>query len=232
VPDADRGVLVRGRLKGFTEKVIALTFDDGPSENITPQILAALKAHQAKATFFVLGKMVRASPEQVKQIVADGHAIGIHSYSHSLSPPMPKAVEEMEKTRRLLKEAVGRETFLFRPPYGKTNGSHARLALQQKYAVLLWSKTGADTGTTDADVVRDNVAQDPQPGDIVLMHDCGNKQHTATALPQILERLEKAGYSFVTVPELLRKWDAWKRQHPKTLAVDKIKRAGKTGARH
>jgi len=223
VPACYRGALIRGRLKGFSEKVIALTFDDGPSDNITPQILAALKKHQARATFFVLGQMVKAYPQQVKQIVADGHAIGIHSYSHSWSPAMPKAIEEMDKTRTLLQNAIGRETFLFRPPYGLTTGSHARLALSRKYAVLLWSRTGADTGTRDADVVRDNVAPYPNPGEIVLMHDCANKQHTATALPQILDRLEKAGYSFVTIPELLRRWDAWKQQHPQTLAVGKPK---------
>src|SRR4029079_7658506 len=99
------------------------------------------------------------------------------------------------------------ETYLFRPPYGLTTGSHAKLALSRKFAVVLWSRTGADTGTKEAKVVRDNVAPYPNPGDIVLMHDAANKQHTATALPQILERLEKAGYSFVTLPELLRKWD-------------------------
>ena len=134
---------------------------------------------------------------------------------------MPKAIEEMDKTRVALEKAIGRETFLFRPPYGITKGSHARLALKLKYAVILWSKTGADTGTKDANVVRDNVAEWPQPGDIVLMHDCSNKQHTATALPQILDRLEKAGYSFVTVPELLRKWDDWKTKHPASKNTDR-----------
>lgn len=230
MPKRYRGVLIRGRLKGFTEKIIALTFDDGPSKNITPQILAALKQHQAKATFFVLGKQIKACPEQLKQVYADGHVIGIHSYSHSMSPTMPKAIEEMDMTRALLKQTIGHETQLFRPPYGKTNGSHARLALEEKFAVLLWSKTGADTGTHDAAVVRDNVAEYPQPGDIVLMHDSAGKQHTATALPQILDRLAKSGYTFVTVPELLRKWDAWQQLHPQTASTGLHR--GRAGGRH
>ena len=185
-------------------KAVALTFDDGPSANITPQILDTLRQHHAVATFFVMGQQVKQYPKLLQQEVAQGHVIGYHTYTHALRPTLSQAEREMEQTRQVVQQTIGRDTVLFRPPYGNTRSNYTRIARDQNYALILWNVSGADTATRDADVVLENCTSNVHSGDILLMHDSSTKSHTARALPRILTRLEEQGFSFVTIPDLLR----------------------------
>lgn len=204
VPAQYRGKAVSSGRHNIAVKAVALTFDDGPSANITPQVLALLRQHHAHATFFVMGQNVRQYPQLVTQAVAEGHVVGCHSYTHAIHPSQTVAQSEMKRTRELVQTATGHDPVLFRPPYGDVKSEYATIARQEKDTIILWSVSGADTATRDYKMVRDNVTEGINPGDIVLMHDSSGKAHTAKALPEILTRLEQRGFSFVTIPEMLR----------------------------
>src|SRR5258708_425634 len=110
--------VISHRPNGFNRKLLALTIDDGPDPNITPKMLAALRNHHAKATFFVLGSLADRHPELLKQMVAEGHEIGSHTYTHALHPSREQAVAELGKTAAALNRATGQIATLFRPHGG------------------------------------------------------------------------------------------------------------------
>lgn len=209
IPERYRGEVVRNRVRYFPHKLLALTFDDGPDERITPQILDALAEHGARATFFVLGGQAKAHPELLQRIVAEGHALGNHSYSHPQRTTASEAQSELDRTDALIADVAGQEPTVYRPPYGIVDGNLTRAALARGYAAVLWTISSADTRPIDADTIARNVIYTPNPGDIVLMHDGAGHQATADAVPRILRELGEAGFEFVTMPELLRAWDTW-----------------------
>ncbi len=188
------------------EKVIALTIDDGPWKPTTTQMLDILKQNNVKATFFWVGKTVQAHPQIAKQVVAEGHAIGNHTWNHGYKKVSPAvARDEIERTARIIYQTTGVKTALFRPPGGYLNNGLAAYAKSQKYSVLMWSQTSADTDPrAKYQVFVKNVLRDAQPGGIVLMHDGGgNRSRTVKALPGMIKGLKQKGYRFVTIPELL-----------------------------
>lgn len=190
------------------EKVIALTFDDGPWKETTPQMLDILKQNEVKATFFFVGTAIQENPEIAKQVLADGHAIGNHTFHHWYKQ-MDKttAKSEIDRTADLIYKTTGVKTTLFRPPGGYLNNGLAAYAKSQNYAVVMWSQTSADTDPrAKYQVFVKNVLRDAKPGGIVLLHDGGgDRRRTVQALPQIISGLKQKGYRFVTVPELLNK---------------------------
>lgn len=188
-------------------KPIALTFDDGPWPNTTSQILDTLKQQKVKATFFVIGKHVKIYPQLIKQVVAEGHAIGNHTWSHEYGYyDEAAATRELEDTSKLVYKTTGVKTFLFRPPAGILNNGLVTTAQEKKYAVVMWSVDSKDwryRGNSSGQLV-ESVLHDAKPGGIVLMHDGGgDRATTIKALPQIITQLKKRGYTFVTVPELM-----------------------------
>lgn len=188
------------------QKVIALTFDDGPWQKTTPEILDILKQNQIKATFFWVGQALQANPDIAKQVVAEGHAIGNHTWHHWYRRmDEATAKSEIERTSDLIYKTTGVKTQLFRPPGGVLNNGLATYAKSQKNAVIMWSLTSADTDPrAKAEVFVKNVVKGAKPGYIVLMHDGGgDRRRTVQALPQIISGLKQQGYKFVTVPELL-----------------------------
>jgi len=207
VPPRYRGKLLYLRPRGFDRKIIALTFDDGPDPGLTPSVLKTLAAHQAHATFFVQGKQVKAHPEVLGQVLAAGHAIGNHSYSHPARPTATQAAIQLQRTDNLVRKWAGRRPTCFRPPYGITAGHLARLACGRQDAVVLWTLNSRDAEGFDSVSVTQRVRALAHPGDIVLMHDGSGHLGTAKALPKIMDGLAAKGYAFVTVPELLREWD-------------------------
>jgi peptidoglycan/xylan/chitin deacetylase (PgdA/CDA1 family) len=209
IPVRYRGKMVLNRTPGFREKIIALTFDDGPDPVITPQILRSLRKQNAKATFFMLGANAKRYPKLVKQIAAEGHSIGNHTWSHPANPSYPRASHELERTSKILKSILGYTPQIFRPPYGLQTSSLTRVAKADGYSVILWNMSSADTATKSAAAVVRNSVNSPRPGSIVLFHDAIGKQHTATAMPTVLQQLKKRGYRFVTVPTLLRRVDQY-----------------------
>lgn len=191
--------------QGESLKPIALTFDDGPWEKSTSQVLDVLKKEDIKATFFVVGRQVERYPQLIKQIVAEGHALGNHTWSHQYRMyNSAAAAREIDKTAELVYKTTGVKTSLFRPPGGFLNNGLAAYAYQKKYAVVMWSADSLDWRYRQPTTLIDRVLKEASAGGIVLMHDGGgDRSKTVQALPEVIAQLRKRGYSFVTVPELL-----------------------------
>uniref|UniRef100_A0A8J6ZXP2 Polysaccharide deacetylase family protein n=2 Tax=Desmonostoc muscorum TaxID=1179 RepID=A0A8J6ZXP2_DESMC len=207
VPKKFQGtVIYQAKLKA-NQKVIALTFDDGPSPKNTAQILDILQKNHIKATFFMIGQMVKYFPQVAKQVAADGEVIGNHTWHHSYRHmDVATAASEINSTADIIYKTTGVKTTLFRPPGGFLNNGLADYAKSQKYAVMMWSEESGDAQRRSPQVpgMVKNVLKNAKPGAIVLMHDGGgNRSRTVQALPQIIDGLKAQGYRFVTIPELL-----------------------------
>lgn len=189
------------------EKVIALGIDDGPWPKTTLAMLDILKQNDVKVTFFWVGQALQANPELAKREVAEGHAIGNHTWHHWYRRmDEATAKSEIDRTADLIYKTTGVKTALFRPPGGVLNNGLAAYAKSQKDAVIMWSLTSADTDPhAKPQAFVNNVLKGAKPGSIVLMHDGGGDRHrTIEALPQIISGLKEQGYRFVTIPELLK----------------------------
>ncbi|MEY2914407.1 MAG: Peptidoglycan-N-acetylglucosamine deacetylase [Cyanobacteriota bacterium] len=189
------------------EKVIALTIDDGPWPKTTLEMLDICKQNNVKVTFFWVGNALQANPEIAKRVVAEGHAIGNHTWHHwyrNLDTATAKS--EIERTNDLIYKTTGVKTSFFRPPGGYLNNGLAAYAKNKQNSVVLWSVTSADTDPrAKPQAFVKNVLKGAKPGAIVLMHDGGgNRERTVKALPEIISGLKQQGYRFVTVPELLK----------------------------
>lgn len=205
VPQEFQGRVIAETRLPVKEKVIALTFDDGPWPRTTEQVLDILKENDIKATFFWIGRNVKHYPGIAKLVVDAGHVIGNHTWHHWYKQMDPvTAAREIEDTAAQIYETVGVRTELFRPPGGFLKNGPAGYAEKRNYAVMMWSADSRDWHFETPQVLIRNVLKEAQPGGIVLMHDGGgNRSKTVKALPQIISDLRKRGYKFVTVPELL-----------------------------
>ncbi|MBE2906263.1 polysaccharide deacetylase family protein [Anoxybacillus flavithermus] len=192
------------------EKMVAITFDDGPDMLYTPDILAILKQYDAKATFFVVGFRAEKYPDIIKRQIEEGHEIANHTYEHRDFRGQSKEtiVEEIQKTEEVLYNITGKRPTLFRPPLGYYNQRILNIAKEQGYTVVMWSKhqdtyDWQNPGTNR--IVR-RVIRHIQPGQIILFHDhgSGSRKQTVQALKEILPILKQKGYTFVTVSELLK----------------------------
>jgi peptidoglycan-N-acetylglucosamine deacetylase len=182
--------------------MLALTFDDGPSE-LTEPILDLLSAHDASATFFVVGMSVTGRERTLERARAFGHEIGSHTFSHP--HPAALAEEELREEIRRGAEAAGPEAKLVRPPYGEDADRFDRLAGELGLGpTVLWSVDPRDWESDDAEVIAERVLAGAAGGAIVDLHD-GRQPHRATvdALATILPSLAADGYRLVTVSELL-----------------------------
>ncbi|MEH2208868.1 MAG: polysaccharide deacetylase family protein [Nostoc sp.] len=207
VPDKFQGKTVYKVQPNNNEKVIALSIDDGPWPKTTPEMLDILKQNDVKATFFWVGQALEANPDLAKREVAEGHAIGNHTWHHWYRRmDEATAKSEIDRTADLIYKTTGVKTSLFRPPGGFLNNGLAAYAKSQKDAVIMWSLTSADTDPhAKPQAFVNNVLKGAKPGFIVLMHDGGgDRQRTVEALPQIISGLKQQGYRFVTIPELLQ----------------------------
>lgn len=189
------------------EKVIALTFDDGPWQQTSLQVLDILKENNIKATFFWIGRQVKKYPDIARKVVAEGHVIGNHTWNHQYNKVDElKAAHEINDTAALIYQTTGVKTAYFRPPGGLLNNGLVAYAQKKKYAVTMWSADSRDSnrGRPAAPALTHNVLCAARSGRIVLMHDGGgNRTQTVKALPQLIDKLQQQGYKFVTIPELL-----------------------------
>lgn len=204
MPASLRGKVIRQRLFKTGPRVLALTFDDGPDPIISPRILDALKTYHAHATFFVLGSCVNRHPELLRRILAEGHAIGSHSYSHPKSCTPQQARDELDRTEKAIWKATGIKPDMFRPPYGIVQGTLAKEAIGRRYALTLWTISSADSRHVSVRMLADNIIHTPSPGDIALMHDGAGHGDSAEALKIILKELDQSGWKFVTLPVMAR----------------------------
>ncbi|WP_019121705.1 polysaccharide deacetylase family protein [Brevibacillus massiliensis] len=191
------------------QKVIALTFDDGPSPEYTPRMLDLLKKYDAKATFFVVGSRVNKYPELVRREITEGHEVANHTYNHKYFTRMTP--DSIKKEIKLAEDAIVKATNLrprlFRPPGGIYNETIINSAKELDYLVVMWSwhQDTRDWRNPGVKRIVGKVLNNARKGDIVLFHDHGGKrEQTIKALEQILPELTRRGYSFVTVSDLLQ----------------------------
>lgn len=182
-------------------KCVALTFDDGPGK-FTGKVLDMLAAHNARATFFMIGQNI--TPEfrpLLARMVAEGHEIGNHTWTHpqltALSPG--RLAEEMARTNRLVKAYTGVEPHTLRPPYGMTNQRVAQEAKRQGLAQILWTVDTSDWKDHKTALVLKR-AMAAKPGSIVLLHE--TVETTVAGVPKLLEYFDRQGYTYVTISEL------------------------------
>ncbi len=179
---------------------IAITFDDGPHPYYTEQLLDGLQERGAKATFFLMGKQAEAYPELVLRMQEEGHLIGNHTYSHlQLNKSNREAFKaELVKTNELLLEITGEETQYVRPPYGSWDKSFEK---ELTMLPVLWTIDPMDWCSSDVSGIVGKVTRKAKENAIILMHD--EYKSSVTAALQIVDILQKEGYEFVTVDEIL-----------------------------
>ncbi|MEH1859885.1 MAG: polysaccharide deacetylase family protein [Nostoc sp.] len=209
VPLRFQGAIIDAAKLTPEQKVIALTFDDGPWPESTAQVLDILKKNQIKGTFFLIGQNVKNYPGLVKREIAEGHVIGNHTWHHWYQFLNPQAAAyEIDHTADLIYQVTGIKTNLFRPPGGIMHNGVASYARNSKYAIIRWSSDSVDYSRPAVPKLINNVFRRAKPGGIVLMHDGGgNRSKTVQALPEIIANFRKQGYKFVTIPELLEMQD-------------------------
>ncbi len=210
-------VKIAENAQGGNGKICYLTFDDGPSGAVTVSILETLKNYDAKATFFMMGKMIEANKDLAKRVYDEGHLLANHSYSHdykALYATADSFSAEIDKTFDLIREVTGEEPFkLIRFPGGSYNaGDHA--AEKQQYKVLLkqkgyyyadWNCLNGDAeggSRTPAQLLERIKTTSGADNIVVLMHDAAAKKSTAEALPSVLEYLKGQGYEFRRLDEI------------------------------
>ena len=188
-----------------TEKVFAITFDDGPNNNFTPKVLGILAEYNTKATFFVIGKHINGNEHIIKQIADGGHSIGNHTYSHSFFIDFKNKngfITELAKTAEEVFKITGKKIDLFRPPYGVTTPNLARAAKDLNYKIIGWNVRSMDTTGDSAETIIKRVKEQLKPGAVVLFHDTSEK--TIEVLKQTLNFAEENGYKIVSVEELIK----------------------------
>jgi peptidoglycan/xylan/chitin deacetylase (PgdA/CDA1 family) len=194
-------------------KQIALTYDDGPNDPHTLRLLEVLARHEARATFFLIGRYVRQRPEIAREIIKAGHVVGNHTFTHPLL--IFKSDDEIRKElsdcRAALQDAVGEHSNLFRPPFGGRRPGTLRIARELGFTPIMWNVTGYDWTAPPTAVIENKVSKQIRGGDVVLLHDGGHKQmgadreQTVLATDHLITRYKSQGYEFVTVPQMLKR---------------------------
>lgn len=183
---------------------IAMTFDDGPNEKLTPELLDILAQHHIRATFFVVGKNVVEHPEILRRAVREGHEIGNHSWSHPAFGKMrdESVRAELQKTDDAIRMAVGARPVLMRPPYGSITARQKKwINSEFGYRSILWDVDPLDWKRPGPAVVTSRIVRETRPGSIILSHDI--HPGTIKAMPDTFNQLQAKGFKFVTVSELI-----------------------------
>ncbi|QGH36540.1 polysaccharide deacetylase family protein [Gracilibacillus salitolerans] len=191
-----------------SEKRIALTFDDGPEDTYTPEILEVLKEKNVKATFFVLGERVNEYPEILAQIHEEGHVIGNHTWDHPHLPELEEEqfIDNLQSANEEIEEIIGIKPELFRPPFGELEDHQLEWLQNQGYQTIMWSADTKDWSEISAEEIVNTVMEEANPGVIVLQHNyhASGPFETVEALPEMIDELRAEGYELVTVPEILQ----------------------------
>ena len=193
-------------VRGSTAGTIHLTFDDGPDLEWTPRVLDVLAAAQARATFFVVGQGVRAAPELLRRIEAEGHEIGNHSYGHRHPWTLSEAAarDEVRRGAAAIADVLGRAPCAFRPPHGRLRRCMLDEAEQSGQRTVLWSVSAIDWGPLGHSARIEARLRTAGARDIVLMHD-GRSRHNRPdellrVLPRALTELVERGLTPTTLP--------------------------------
>ena len=199
-------------------RTIALTFDDGPDPVWTPKVLDVLRAHRVKATFFVVGTEAAAHPDLVRRIKAEGHQLGVHTFTHVNLGTVPgwRRAIELRESQLILAGTAGVSTSMLRPPYSATNDQVANAdwdaiadARERGYLTVLSTKDSQDWRRPGVARIVANSTPRGSAGQILLLHDAGgDRSQTVAALGQLVPRLKARGFRFATVGEAVGVRDA------------------------
>jgi peptidoglycan-N-acetylglucosamine deacetylase len=197
-----------------SEKVIALTFDDGPNEPYTSQILDILAANHIQATFFLIGENVNLYPEAARRMLAEGDVIGNHSYSHNANHALGFSYyQDITRAEAAIEDATGVITRLYRPPHGRKSPWELGSLKRAGYKEIMWNIATNELSKHTPEFLADEIVRKAKPGGIIDLHDGygvlheaarADKSETVLMLPRIIERLQAEGYTFVTIPQILK----------------------------
>ena len=186
------------------KKEIAISFDDGPSENYTAQILETLKEHNVKAGFFCIGKHINANEKIFKQLHDDDHIIGNHSYSHHFFFDLfssKKMLRELKRMNSDTEKLTGLKPKLFRPPYGVMNPNLRKAILDGEFTPVGWSVRSMDTVIKDEKKLLDKITKALKPGAVYLFHD--TSESTVAILAAFIKHVKELGYEIVRLDKML-----------------------------
>lgn len=186
------------------DKVLSLSFDDGPDEHITPQVLDILKENNISACFFIVGEKAEKNPELIKRIHAEGHLIGNHSYRHGFWFDMKcksGMIKEMQNTDQVIKKIIAKDLNLFRPPYGITNPPLARAIKKQDYKVIGWNIRSFDKSNKSVERIVKCVSRKFKAGSIILLHD--DNKNIVEILKGIIDEAQKKSFTFAPLDKML-----------------------------
>lgn len=184
-------------------KTIALTFDDGPHGTLTPQLLDVLKAKNVSVTFFVMGIKAQLHPEIIKRAHEEGHEIANHAWDHPVLSKIPRetVTDQLKRTTEAIEKAIQATPKTMRPPYGNTNkGLNEYIFKNEKLQVIMWSLDTLDWKRPPVNEIISKTIQRVKPGAVILCHDI--HPGTIAAMPELIDHLKKAGYSFATASQL------------------------------
>ena len=185
-------------------KEVALTFDDGPTE-FTPKFLDLLKENNIQATFFCIGKQIEKYPETFQRIIAEGHSIGNHTFSHSNNTGFlstSKMIEEIQKCDEVMLKIGNSKTNLYRPPFGVTNPNISKAIKKMQKKSIGWNVRSLDTVIEDEKKIYNKITKNLKKGSIILLHDTSEK--TYNVLVELLLFLEREKYSTFTIDPIIK----------------------------
>lgn len=204
--DIGSGVYLKALCRAESaDKVVALTFDDGPDADSTPRVLDLLKRYDVRATFFVVGEQARQNPELIHRMVAEGHTVAGHSYYHLPQSTLwssQRYTEELFRCNDVVARLTGLRMRLYRPPFGVTNPPIARAVKNLGLIPVGWSVRSLDTITKNRDRVVDRVMRGLRGGDVILLHD--RLENSEELLEKLLTALRTQHYTTATVDELFK----------------------------
>ena len=190
-----------------TDNQIYLTFDDGPTPEITNWVLDQLQQHQAKASFFCIGKNIETNPELFQKIIAQGHAIGNHSFDHlnGWKTTTKDYIENIDKCQAIIEKTVARKNShtskIFRPPYGKLKNAQINELKKKGYKIIMWEVLSADFDTSiSKEECLKNVVSNIRPGSVIIFHDSIKAwPNLEFALPKVLDFINQSNYCYKTL---------------------------------
>ena len=193
-----------------TEKLIAISFDDGPAEQYTPQVLQVLKEQKVAAAFFCIGKRIVENEVLFRTVHEQGHIIGNHSYSHGPlfdMLPYKRMLKDVQMTDVAVRQLIGLQPKLFRPPYGVTTPAMKKVMEKGGYTAIGWNIRSLDTIAVNDEKLLDRLIRLLRPGAVILLHD--TQKTTLSVLPRFIQAARNEGYEFVRLDKLLKvKWHA------------------------
>jgi peptidoglycan/xylan/chitin deacetylase (PgdA/CDA1 family) len=182
---------------------IALTFDDGPTPGVTELILDELKRRKLHATFFMIGQRIAAAPDLARRVLAEGHEVGNHTFTHPKLTTLPdqQVDAEIQKTQDLMAEMLNHHAVWFRPPYGSLRQDQAGMLARRGLSIVFWSVDPEDWSQPGEAKIVGTVLAETKPGSIILCHDM--HRQTANCAGQFLDGLLERGLSPSTLSDLL-----------------------------